>query len=89
MCFQQGIFVLQQKVAGIISELTGSAQGPLANGPMDADDEYRPQSPRDMGVDDQDAIQGGNTVWGGNQTSYGGYGGYGSNMYGGHSAWGQ
>ncbi|KAF2433977.1 RNA polymerase II subunit 3 [Tothia fuscella] len=65
-CFQQGIKVLQQKLAEVIGGLSVGEQP--ANG---GEDEYRVQSPRDDGFTTPYA--GNQSQWGGGaQTSYGG-----------------
>jgi DNA-directed RNA polymerase II subunit RPB3 len=85
-CMEQGIRVLQQKVAGIISELTGGAQSGLeANGGA-AQEEYVPRSPDAM-MNDQNGMgaNGSYTQYGGAQSAWGGgttYGG-GYTQYGG------
>jgi DNA-directed RNA polymerase II subunit RPB3 len=74
-CFQQGIRVLQQKVANIFEELTGATtQGAYTNGNAGGNDEYVPQSPGEM-AGGYTAYQGpgSQSAWGGAgyQTQYG------------------
>lgn len=92
-CFQQGIRVLQQKVAGVIQELSPGGQ---ANGA----DEYVPRSPdapAGMGQGGYTSYGGGASAWGGGTTPFGGgtgggattpYGG-GATQYGATTPYGQ
>lgn len=67
VCFQTGVKVLQQKLAGIIGALQGDSGG--ANGA----DEYAPRSPGrdDQGYTTPFNAPGGQSSWGGGGTSYG------------------
>jgi DNA-directed RNA polymerase II subunit RPB3 len=78
-CFQQGIRVLQQKVAAVIQELSPGGQ---ANGA----DEYVPRSPDApaMGQGGYTSYGGGASAWGGGTTPFGsGAGGGATTPYGG------
>lgn len=82
MIIQQGIFVLQKKLALTVSELTGEENGP-AGGPEDADmmgageDAYEPPE----GIDGNMGAYG-NAPWGASaQTPYGATP-YGQSTYG-------
>jgi len=83
-CFQQGIRVLQTKLAEIVHSLSPQSQ---SNG---AGDDYEPQSPGREGPGGYAGGQGGFTSYGqGNQSAYGGgggvtpYGGGANTAYGG------
>ncbi|KAF1811207.1 DNA-directed RNA polymerase II 45 kDa polypeptide [Eremomyces bilateralis CBS 781.70] len=73
---QQGIKVLQQKLASVIHELTGTGEA------MEADDDYAVRSP-----DAMNGINGATTAYGGN-TAYGDPGYQTPGNFGGQSAWG-
>jgi DNA-directed RNA polymerase II subunit RPB3 len=83
---QQGIKVLQQKLAAVISELSGG------EGRGDLDDGYGPRSPDDGGYGDPGfttpyANGGAASAWGGGTTPYGGgQTPYGATPYG-NSGW--
>jgi len=83
-CFQQGIRVLQQKIAGVINELTPS-------GAANAEEEYAPRSPD--AVDQGLGAGGGFTPYGGAASAWGGTtpygGGGGATQYGATTPYGQ
>ena len=68
-CFQQGIKVLQQKIAAVMHELSPSGQANVAG------DEIVPRSPdapAGMGQGGYTSYGGGASAWGGGTTPFGG-----------------
>ena len=83
---QQGIKVLQQKLAAVIQELTGDTSA--ADGMNGGATDYAPTSPAGVGFGDPQGYgfqtpyqTGGQSAWGGGQTPYG------ATPYGGGAGW--